>query len=50
MNSQGTPLDEAFAAAGGGASIGAFVGVNSIVPLQVGLAIEALAGCQQRPS
>lgn len=42
VNSQGASLDEALATARGGARVRSLIGVNSIMSLQVRLAIEAL--------
>ena len=42
MNCQGTALDEGLGAGLVVASIGSFIGVYSIMPLEIGLAIEAL--------
>lgn len=39
---EGAALDEALAAPRRGAGIGALIGVDSVVSLQVGLAVEAL--------
>ena len=39
---EGAPLDEALAAPWSGAGIGALIGLDAVVSLQVGLAVEAL--------
>lgn len=44
MHGQGAPLDEALAALGLLAGVGSLVRVDPIVPLEVGLPIEALFG------
>lgn len=45
VHRQGASLDEALATAGRCTSVGSLVGVNAVVSLQVGLAVEALGCC-----
>ncbi len=44
VNSQGAALDEALAATGNRARVGALVGVDSVMALKIRLAVEALLG------
>lgn len=43
VNCQGAALDEALATARDGASVGALVGVDSVVSLKIRLAVEGLS-------